>query len=466
MESLTVLVVEDDENYRYEIAQELEPSVGDVKFFYAGSRKEAQKLFLEHNPSLILLDIIFPETENGRVDYLSGVKFLDWLKEQNFLGGILVLSSQDKTFAVDLLVRYRHVRDYIFKDSSWIEIVSRVKRHLEDIADRVGLLKEISRVHPVIGNSEIMRRVKSMAQKVSVMDTGVLIMGESGVGKEVLARSIHAQSPRRSRSFITVNCAAVPEGLFESHFFGHKKGAFTGAVMDQDGYVKAAQGGTLFLDEVGEIPLSMQVKLLRLLQEKTFVMVGDHREQEADVRVIAATNCDLKQAVEQKKFREDLYYRLNVVPIFIPPLRERMEDLPELVENFLRQAVETTGIQKGMDSDSIHLLSTWNWPGNVRELKNSLERLLILSEKDPIGVEDVKMILQNFGAEPVQVLFPLHETDYHGMKQKVMDSFHRRFFLHHLRVYGNSIRKTAEATGYNRNDLSLIVKKLGLKSDD
>ncbi len=466
MDSLKVLVVEDDENYSYEIAQELESQFGEVDFYYAGSRRQAQSLFLECNPSLILLDIIFPESENGGVDYLSGVKFLDWLKEQNFSGGILVLSSQDKTFAVDLLVRYRHVRDYIFKDSSWIEIVSRVKRHLEDIADRVGLLREISRSNPFIGNSESMKKVKSMAQKVSGMDSGVLIMGESGVGKEVLARSIHAQSPRRARNFVAVNCAAVPEGLFESHFFGHKKGSFTGAIQDQDGCVKAAHGGTLFLDEVGEIPLSMQAKLLRLLQEKTYIMVGDHREFQANVRVIAATNCDLKLAVEQKLFREDLYYRLNIVPISIPPLRERIEDLPELVQNFLRQAVETTGIQKTIDLDSINLLSTWNWPGNVRELKNSLERLLILSESDPIGVEDVKMILQNFGGEPVQVLFPLHILDYHSLKQKVIDSFHKRFFLHQLRVQGNSIRKTAEATGYNRNDLSNIVKKLGLKSDD
>ncbi|MES0874086.1 sigma-54 dependent transcriptional regulator [Sinimarinibacterium thermocellulolyticum] len=239
------------------------------------------------------------------------------------------------------------------------------------------------------GNSAAVRRVRRLIEQVAGFDTTVLITGESGTGKEVVARAIHERSNRARQPFVAVNCGAIPHELLESELFGHEKGAFTGAITARKGRFEMADGGTLFLDEIGDMPLSMQVKILRVLQERTFERVGANRSSQCDVRIIAATHRNLEDAIVKGSFREDLYYRLNVFPIEMPPLRERLEDLPLLIEDLI-QALERSGHGSvRLAADAVHALRAYHWPGNVRELSNLIERLAVLHPGASVGVADL-----------------------------------------------------------------------------
>lgn len=466
---MDVLVVEDDENYKFEIEQELAKQFDSkVNFLYAGNLEEAQNILSDEQYSiqLMLLDIIFPLTHQlarqEKVDYKAGVKLLNFIAERGFGPKIMVLSSQDKSFAVDLLINYKNVTDYVFKDSSWREIRQKVDKQLQLLRERQSLLNELRARDSLIGNSEALNQLRIMARKVAHVDTTILITGESGVGKEVAARYLHEHSSRYLAPFVVVNCAAVPEGLFESLLFGHQKGSFTGANSDQLGSFEQADGGTIFLDEIGELPLLMQSKLLRVLQEKMIQPIGSQKQICVDVKIIAATNRSLTQAVEQKQFREDLYYRINVLPLELPPLRERKVDIGLLTNYFLQSFYERTGIERRIEVKALAHLQNFSWPGNIRELKNSIERLAILSENTEISYEDVVSMLQFTEPEDYRVQFPIDELSYKRVKQNLMDEFHKRFFAHHLRLNDYQISKTAQVTGYNRNDLAVTVKKLGI----
>jgi len=464
---LGILIVEDDENYRFEIKQELEEQFQNLaQFYYAGNLADAKELMQKEAIQLILLDIIFPLDSKTKavenVDYTAGVKLLEFAQQISFRGNIMVLSSQDKTFAVDLLIRYKNVTDYIFKDSSWKEIRYKVEKQIAVIRERSNLLKQIQQEHPFIGDSPKIKELKHFAVKIASMDTTVLITGESGTGKEVAARHFHGLSTRAEGPFVVVNCAAVPEGLFESILFGHKKGAFTGALSDQQGLFEAADRGTIFLDEIGELPLLMQSKLLRVLQEKKIVPVGKVESIEVDVRVIAATNRSLEEAVSKKEFREDLFYRLNVLPVKMPSLRDRKEDIGAMVDYFLESFYRRTGFRKEIATDALDVLRNYSWPGNVRELKNTVERIAILSDGSEISFPEVVEILPYSVEQEYRVQIPLSESDYKSAKNGVLNEFHRKFFSYHLRKNGYRLTQTAKAVGYNRNDLSNIVRKLGL----
>ncbi len=239
------------------------------------------------------------------------------------------------------------------------------------------------------GCSDAIARVKRLAAQVAAFDTNVLILGESGTGKEMLARHIHELSPRAARPFVPVNCGAIPPDLLESELFGHEKGAFTGALTARIGRFEFAEGGTLFLDEIGDMPQAMQVKLLRVLQERVYERVGSNRSQRCDVRIVAATHRDLEAAIGTGAFREDLYYRLNVFPVRMPPLRERIEDLPALVEQLAARLEQSTGRRVTLSRAGLAALSAYSWPGNVRELGNLLERLVILHPGECIGIEQL-----------------------------------------------------------------------------
>src|SRR5215510_272324 len=232
----------------------------------------------------------------------------------------------------------------------------------------------------IVGKSSGLRNVLQLVEMVAATDATVLLLGETGTGKELIAHAIHERSQRQKEPFVTVNCAAIPSSLFESELFGHERGAFTGAHMQRAGRLELADGGTLFLDEVGDLPLELQPKLLRTIQEHTYERLGSARTKNVNVRLVAATNCDLDQMVDEKQFREDLYYRLNVFPIRIPPLRERREDIPLLVQHFTQKYARRMGKQIDMIPEStIKKLQRWSWPGNVRELENLIERSVILS---------------------------------------------------------------------------------------
>ncbi len=243
--------------------------------------------------------------------------------------------------------------------------------------------------HQIIGQSKAMQEVYWSIERVALSSATVLLLGESGTGKELVARAIHDASPRKDRSFIKVNCAALPENLLESELFGHEKGAFTGAVMARVGRFEQADGGTIFLDEMGELPFLLQAKLLRVLQEQQFERLGASRTQSVDVRIIAATNVNLEQAVAQGTFRNDLYYRLNVVPLNLPPLRKRRDDIPLLLDHFFRASNKRNNKTLRMSRDFLDFLTGYDWPGNVRELQNLVERLVILAVSDVLRVEDL-----------------------------------------------------------------------------
>ena len=276
----------------------------------------------------------------------------------------------------------------------FVDITDRVLMEQEQLrlqAQNAYLYEEILSEHnfgAVIGESPGLRKVMQQTQLVAATDASVLINGESGTGKELIARAIHDQSPRKDRVLIKVNCSAVPDSLFESEFFGHVRGAFTGAIKDKPGRFELAEGGTLFLDEIGEVPLAMQAKLLRVLQEQEIERVGDTRTRKVNVRIIAATNRDLKSEVDAGRFRQDLFYRLSVFPIELPPLRERREDIPLLATHFAKKSAQkmNRGVPR-ITRAVMSQLTAYDWPGNVRELQNAVERAVILSQGSPLQFE-------------------------------------------------------------------------------
>ncbi|MBI4872635.1 MAG: sigma-54-dependent Fis family transcriptional regulator [Candidatus Riflebacteria bacterium] len=465
--TLSVLVVEDDTNYTYEMKDELvRPAADLAEFHYASTYQEAIRKIDRLHPNLILLDIIFPMTpedaQADRLDYEAGVRLLEHVSRQSPGSRTIVLSSQTKTFAVNLLIRFKEVADYIFKDAPWPEIRVKVLRQLESLAKLQEMSTKLLSRYRLIGRSEAMCAVRKLIERVAPRgSTTVLIQGESGTGKELVARNLHQQSPRNSGPFVVVNCGAIPEGLLESEFFGHVRGSFTGAVRDVRGKFEQADGGTLFLDEIGEIPLALQSKLLRAIQDREFTRVGDELSRQSDARVVAATNRDLAAEVKAGRFREDLFYRLNVFPIHVPALRTHPEDVPELAvyysDIFNREMQEG----KQFSPEAIALLTAYDWPGNVRELKNIVERLFIISDSNVIDAAAVELLLQVSG-EGYQVNFPLAETSYKKAKSSVVRLFHRRFLLHHLRRNGFNVSRTAAEIGYNRQDLGKLVAELGL----
>jgi transcriptional regulator with GAF, ATPase, and Fis domain len=274
----------------------------------------------------------------------------------------------------------------MFIDITYQVLMEQEKARLE--AQNAYLLDEIrtdQNFGDIIGGSSGLRKVMQQVQLVAPTDATVLITGESGTGKELVARAIHEQGARNGRPLVKLNCSAVPEGLFESEFFGHVKGAFTGALKDKPGRFELADGGTLFLDEIGEVPLAMQAKLLRVLQEQELERIGDTRTRKISVRVIAATNRDLKKEVEEGRFRQDLFYRLSVFPIEMPPLRERRDDIAPLAAHFIRQSARRMNLPEPQISKaSLDQLVSYPWPGNVRELQNTIERAIILSREGPL----------------------------------------------------------------------------------
>jgi len=316
----------------------------------------------------------------------------------------------------------------------------------------------------LIGVTPSMQRVYSLVEKVADSPTTVLLVGESGTGKELVARALHSHSGRRDAPFVSVNCGAIPENLFESELFGYEKGAFTGAVTSKPGRFELADGGTLLLDEVGELPRDMQVKLLRALQERKVERVGGIRSTAVDVRVIAATNVDLAAAVSAGRFRDDLYYRLNVIQIRLPPLRERREDIPLLVDHFLARFNERLGKHVvGVDADGMAALMAWGWPGNIRELENVIERGVLLSDAEVLGV-DALPGLEGSSSGPPRAADP----DGVGLKELVRvhtAKLERALILRSLEQESGNVTRAARRLEISRKSLQLKMKEYGLREE-
>ncbi|MEZ5402771.1 MAG: sigma-54 dependent transcriptional regulator [Bryobacteraceae bacterium] len=385
MKRRRVLVVDDDESIRRVLRMQLEEAGYDV--IVAGDGESAQRLIQEQTPKLVICDLRMPG--------MSGLDLLRWTRDAGSDTTFIMITAYGSVeSAVEAMKSGAY--DYVTKPIDYEALAMVVRRGME----RQNLLEEVRNLRSaldqrygfdgIVGHAPSLLRVLEMASRVAQHDSTVLIRGETGTGKELLARAIHHNSRRGNGPFATINCGAIPADLLEAELFGFTRGAFTGAMAAKPGKVEMADGGTLFLDEVGELPVEMQVKLLRLLQHGEVEKIGSRTRAVVDVRVIAATNRDLKTMTETGGFREDLYYRLAVVPLELPPLRERRDDIPELVQHLFRQQKERHGLPDlRMSPAVVARLETYNWPGNVRELENLIERMVVLSSGGEVTVRDI-----------------------------------------------------------------------------
>jgi len=366
--------------------------------------------------------------------------------------------------------------DYILKPVKMEEMEILIEktlsvRRLQD--ENRSLRQELQSVYgstSIVGNHPAIQKVIQLISQVAGTRATVLVQGESGTGKEIVARAIHYQSDRASKPFVVINCAAIPSNLLESELFGHEKGAFTGAIKTKKGRLELADQGTLFLDEIGEMPKELQVKILRVLEEQKFQRVGGTEDVEVDNRIIAATNKDLKQAVEAGAFRDDLFYRLNVITISIPPLRERKEDIPLLVDYFLEKHRKVFKSRAaGVSDDALKLLVEYSWPGNVRELENALVRAMILCGSEMIQPEDLQ---EEMRREEVQeeTKLPADREELKQMKkeaqQKAKEEIEKRFIIEALKQGGGNVMRSAEMVGMDRRQFQNLLRKYGISRKD
>ena len=383
--SRRVLVVDDEKGIREALTQVLEYE--DIEVRACGSGSEALQLYAELRPHLVLLDV--------KMQGMDGLETLRKLRELDPHAQVVMISGHG---SIQTAVEATQLGAYDFLekplDTNRILLTLRnALVHVDLASENVRLKAEVHAQYEIVGTSRAIKAVIERIEKVAPTAARVLITGENGTGKELVARAIHALSPRARGPFVEVNCAAIPSELIESELFGHMKGSFTGAFADRAGKFELAHDGTLFLDEIGDMSLSAQAKALRALEEGVISRVGSGRTVPVDVRVVAATNKDLTAEIAAGRFREDLLYRLNVVPIEVPPLRARRGDIPQLIEHFADQLTEQAGLQpKRFDPDAVKRLAAYDWPGNIRELRNAVERLLILANGPVVTGEAVERI--------------------------------------------------------------------------
>jgi DNA-binding NtrC family response regulator len=414
-----------------------------------------------------LYDLVLTDLALGRG--ASGMDVLKSAKELRAETAVVMITAHgSEKIAVEAMKA--GAEDYVPKpfDNDEIRVVVRraVERHRLERENRL-LLEQIQREYgfeKLIGAGPAMRRVFETIQKVAETDLTVLVRGESGTGKELVAQAIHNRSNRRSRPFVAVNCAAINRELVESELFGHEKGAFTGADSRRIGRFEAADGGTIFLDEIGDMAPETQAKVLRVLQERTLERVGGARGVPVDVRVLAATHRDLEKEVEAGRFREDLYYRLKVVEVELPPLRDRSEDVPALCERFLEQVAARLGREKKrLSPEALARLARYAWPGNVRELHNVIEQAAVLSSGEVIEESDLNL---GAPAPPAASGEDLDDLSFSDAKRRTVESFERSFLLRALRENDGNVSRTAQAVGMVRQSLQQKIRELDLRSED
>lgn len=376
-----ILIIDDDNSLRRVLEYNLQEEGYDVQA--ASSGEEGLYWFGQSKPDLVISDM--------KMTGMDGLMVLKSIKERSPETLVIIITAFG-TVDVAVEAMKNGAYDYITKPFNRDELKLTVKKALrfnglsEENKRLKSELTDKADFRTIVGSSKEMEKVFDVIRKVADTEAAIMITGESGTGKELVARSLHANSSRRDAPFVAINCAAIPRDLLESELFGHVKGAFTGAIKDKPGKFQVADGGTLFLDEIGELPLELQPKLLRALQEKEVEAVGGTKVQKLDVRVVSATNINIEKAISEGTFREDLYYRLGVIPINLPPLRERRKDIPLLIRYFCGKH----GSDKvTFDKDALHTLVMYPWPGNVRELENTIERLLIMRNGDVIGVDEL-----------------------------------------------------------------------------
>ena len=449
--SAHLLVVDDEKGIRDALVQLFEYEGHEVSTAEDGHKgiELADKL----RPDVTFLDVKMPG--------LDGLDVLAKLREVD-PHAVVVMISGHGTIDTAVEATRKGAYDFLEKplDTDRLLVTLRRALELKGLTQSVAALKrQVASRYEIVGNSFAIRQVLERVEKVSPTEARVLITGENGTGKELVARAIHRLSARADRQFVEVNCAAIPSELIESALFGHMKGSFTGAIADRAGKFEQADGGTLFLDEVGDMSLEAQAKVLRALEEGVVTRVGGSKPIEVDVRVIAATNKDLEEEIEAGDFREDLFYRLNVVPIRVPPLRERRDDVPMLVQHFADIMSKREGVtpRKFEESAVAHLLEL-PWPGNVRELRNTVERLMILSSGDAVRAEDVDLLAAGRGAAPGVGGDILAAETFSDFK----DRAERAYILQRLRENDWNVAETARQIDMPRSNLYKKIERYGL----
>ncbi|EHQ87704.1 sigma-54-dependent transcriptional regulator [Desulfosporosinus youngiae] len=443
-----VLIADDEANMRWVLERALSKAGYDVETVEDGQL--ALDRALAERPDLVLADLKMPK--------LDGLSVLRILKEHYPDLMIVIMTAHGSTAtAVEAMKAGAH--DYLMKPFDIEELLITVAKafEVESLREQVDYLKgEVqSGGWQLVGDSEAMQRVKHLVERVALTPATVLIQGESGTGKELVAHAIHTLSPRVDGPFIRVNCAALTETLLESELFGHEKGAFTGAHARKSGRFELADGGTLFLDEIGELSFNVQAKLLRVLQERTFERVGGEKTIKVDVRIIAATNRDLLKESQEGRFREDLYYRLSVFPIAIPPLRERQEDIPNLTGHFLKK-LRNYGPNKTISPGALTQLMAYDWPGNVRELENVVERMVIISQGTVIGLDGLPIFNPSSKEEKSPLPFVLPSE---GIS---LEEVEKSFLQQAMEQTGGNQSQAAKRLGLSRHAFLYRLEKYGI----
>ncbi len=444
-----------------------EESIGDALkqvFEYEGHRvrvarngPDALTMVAESAPDVTFLDVKMPGVD--------GLEVLDRIRAGDQQALVIMISGHG-TIDTAVEATRKGAYDFLEKplDTDRLLVTLRNALEVKGLSASVErLLSQVESRHEIVGSSFQIRQVLERTERVGNTDARVLITGENGTGKELVARAIHRLSDRANAPFVEVNCAAIPSELIESELFGHMKGSFTGAVADRAGKFEQAHGGTLFLDEVGDMSLAAQAKVLRALEQGVVTRVGSSKPIQVDVRVVAATNKDLEAEIREGRFREDLYYRLNVVPIDIPPLRDRREDIPMLVRHFVNLLEEKDRVTpREISQAAVERLQALDWPGNVRELRNTVERLLILSSGSVIGAEDVDLLVSGgesgggLGAELLQA----------GSFADFKEQAERAFLLQKLREHDWNVSETARSIDMPRSNLYKKIERYGLVREE
>lgn len=447
-----VLVVDDEDGIR-EVLQEILEDEG-YEVFAAEDGLEALSTLKTEPIDLVILDVWLPQK--------GGIEVLQEMKEGYVDMPVIVISGHG---SIDVAVKAVKMGafDFLEKPLSLEKVVTLVRNALELQKlrrENRELRNSLQPSQQMIGRSPELERIRSVIDQSAETDSTILITGENGTGKELVAREVHRKSRRASGAFVEVNCAAIPDTLIESELFGHEKGAFTSAVSRRRGKFELADHGTLFLDEVADLSLSAQAKMLRVVQEMRFERIGGEESINVDVRLIAATNKDILEEVEAGNFREDLYYRINVVTILVPALRERAEDIPQLVEHFMEEQRGEDDPPKRFSADAMKELSAYSWPGNIRELKNFVERITILTDEQEIGVEEVR---RNLGQASRGRRRSSELGEYLEMGlNEAKDTFERRYIEEKLDEHGYNISRTAQALGIYPSNLHGKIRKFGI----
>jgi two-component system, NtrC family, nitrogen regulation response regulator NtrX len=452
-----VMVVDDEKGIRDALKQVLEYE--EIQVQTCASGHEATRAYPEFKPHLVFLDV--------KMEGMDGLETLKKLREIDPQAQIVMISGHG-TIQTAVEATQLGAYDFLEKPLDTDRILLTLRnalQHVVLVSENVRLKQEVRAQYEIVGASKAIKQVIATLEKVAPTPARVLITGENGTGKELVARAIHALSPRASGPFVEVNCAAIPTELIESELFGHIKGSFTGAFSDRAGKFELADGGTLFLDEIGDMSLKAQAKVLRALQEGVISRVGSGKSLPVDVRVIAATNKDLGAEINEGKFREDLLYRLNVVPIHVPPLRERRGDIELLIDHFSSELTKRGGLPtKEFAAAAVERLTAYDWPGNIRELKNAIERLLILATGSTVTSGDVERLVGR--GEAGRGTGPVRAADASWLRAATFEDFkqaaERAYLLRKLQEYDWNVSETARSLQMPRSNLYKKIERYGL----